>query len=164
MAQGEFALINQHLSAAMQKPPIGWNPVGEHEILVLMADTAALQHEIEALSSTAERAELISRQLGHQLYQAVSLRALASLHGLKGNYPAAEAHLLEALAIFQKLETRWQAGRTWLNLAEVLAAQGRKHEAVECYNHAIGEFEAMQAKPSIDLSRAALSKLISAAP
>jgi tetratricopeptide (TPR) repeat protein len=164
MAQGEFALINQHLSAAMQKPPTGWNPVGEHEILVLMADNAAMQRNAEALSSTAERAELISRQLGHPLYQAVSLRALAALQGLKRNYPAAEAHLLEALSIFQKLETRWQAGRTLFDLAEVLAAQDRKHEAVEYYNQAIEEFEAMQAKPFINQVRAAAAKFISAAP
>lgn len=158
MAQGEFALINQHLATAMQKPPIGWNPVGDHEIVVMMADTAAVQRDLDALTGTAAQAEGISRQLGHQLYHAVSLRALGIGEWLRGNHPRGGAHLLEALEIFQKLEAHWQTGRTLYDHAEMLAGQGRVSEAGAYYQRAVGEFERMQAQPFVDRARAALDR------
>jgi hypothetical protein len=145
----------------MQKPPIGWNPVGNHEILVLMADTAAIQRDVEALTNTAERADAISRQLGHQLYHAISLRALGTLDWLKGNHAQGKAHLLEALQIFQTLQTHWQAGRTLYDLAELLAAQCMKQEAIAYYRQAILEFELMQAQPSVERASAALTLILS---
>ncbi len=157
MAQGEFALINLHLTAAMERPSIGWNPVGDHEILVMMADTAAIQRDQEALAITAERANSISRKLGHRLYHAISLRALGTLDWLKGNYAEAGPYFFEALEIFEKLETRWQAGRTCSDLAGLFAAQGSKREAAEYYRRAIGEFEAMRAKPSVERAKEALA-------
>lgn len=158
MAQGEFARINQHLATAMQKPPIGWNPVGDHEILVLMADTAAAQREVEALNRTAARAEAVSRQLGHRLYQAVSLRALGILDWRNGNPAQGEARLLEALDIFQKLETHWQAGRTLHDLAELLLEQNRRPAAEAYSQRAVAEFEHMQARPFAERSRAAFDQ------
>jgi hypothetical protein len=158
MAQGEFALINQHLAAAMRKPSIGWNPVGSHEILVMMADTAATQRDAQALNGVAEQAESVSRQLGHKLYQAISLRAVGTLAWLRGDQAQGEASLLEALEIFEKLETHWQAGRTRCDLAELLAGQARHQQVGAYYRRAISEFESMQAQPYAERARASLAR------
>lgn len=123
-----------------------------------MADTAANQRDAEALNRSAQLAEAISRQLCHQLYHAISLRALGTLDWLRGNHSLGETHLLESLEIFQKLETHWQAGRTLCDLAELLVGQGRNREAASYYRRAIYEFEVMQAQPFVERARAALDR------
>ena len=156
MAQGEFALVNEHLAAALHKPPFGWNPVGDHEIYVLLADVAAHQRDETMLAAYAARAEEISSGLGHTLYQAMALRALAILDELHGEMGRAQARLKESLRLFQRMDTRWQMGRTLVNLGELSAAAGKVAEARNYFSQAAAAFEEMGAHSAAERARSSL--------
>lgn len=150
MAQGEFALVNEHLTAAMQKPPLGWNPVGNHEIYVLLADVAAQQQDETMLATYAPQAETISVRLRHTLYQAISLRALGILDEMHGRLVHAEARLKESYGLFQRLDARWQMGRTLFDLGRLSATTGKSEEASEYFAQAASAFESMGARPAAE--------------
>lgn len=153
MAQGEFVLVNEHLTAAMQKPPMGWNPVGDHELYVLLADVAAQQRDETMLSTYAPQAETVSVRLKHTLYQAIALRALGILDEIHGRMARAEARLKQSYELFQRLETRWQMGRTLLDLGQLSAAEGKNKEASEYFAQAVNEFESMGARLAAEQAR-----------
>ena len=154
MARGEFALVNEHLTTAMQKPPMGWNPVGDHEIYVLLADVAAQQRDEAMLAIYAPQAETVSIHLKHTLYQAIALRAMGILDELHGKFAGAEAQLRESFALFQRLDTRWQMGRTLFELGRLSAATGKTEEASKCFTQAANAFEFMGACPAAEQARA----------
>jgi tetratricopeptide (TPR) repeat protein len=153
MAQGEFVLVNEHLTAAMQKPPMGWNPVGDHELYVLLADVAAQQRDETMLTMYVPQAETISVRLQHTLYQAIALRALGILDEMHGRMARAEARLKQSYELFQRLETRWQMGRTLFALGQLSATEGRSKEASEYFAQAVNEFESMGARPASERAR-----------
>jgi hypothetical protein len=159
MGAGEFALVCDQLTAAVQKPPTGWNPVGDHEILVMLADIAALERDETVLSQYAQRAEEISTRLGHRLYQAVSWRALGILAWLQADTALAEARIRQSYASFMELGTAWQAGRCLLDLGEFYAAQYQPQAAKTCFSQALAAFETMRVQPTIDRTLAWLKKL-----
>lgn len=129
MGQGEFAQAREHLMAAIEKPSIGWNPVGDHEVSVLLADIGAMHRDIPLLAAYALQADEISLSLDHHLYHAIALRALGILDWLNGESAQAAARLTESCRIFQQIDTRWQLGRTLSDLGEVSAGLGRSEEA-----------------------------------
>jgi hypothetical protein len=159
MGQGEFALVKEHLMNAIQKPPIGWNPVGDHEIYVSLADIGATHRDEKLLSAYASRSDEISLSLGHSLYHAVALRALGILDWLHHDIPEAEARLMESFHLFQQLETRWQVGRTLFDLGEMSAAQGKKEQARGYFSQALSAFEAMGVQPFVNKTREHLDSL-----
>ena len=75
MAEGEFALVREHLEAALNKPSQGWAPVGDHELYSLLADAAVQQRDEAALRQYAAPAEETARRYDHRLYQAIAHRA-----------------------------------------------------------------------------------------
>jgi len=80
-------------------------------------------------------------------------------HRLEGDYAGAEARLLRALELFQGLETRWQIGRTLVDLGEVARARGDIAAARDHYDRALAAFEAMGAVPDAVRTRTMLQGL-----
>jgi len=160
MAEGEFALVKEHLAAASSKPisSMGF-PMNETELNFMLADMAVLQRDETALHQYAPLAEEMAIRDGHILYQASAHRAWGVMHRLQGEYAAAETRLSKALALFQGLETRWQIGRTLFELAEVALGQMDPAEARDYFSRALATFEEIGAVPDMARTQAALESL-----
>jgi tetratricopeptide (TPR) repeat protein len=156
LAAGEFARVIPILEQAL-KTPAEW--IGDHDLYAALADVAVRQRDEMALRQYAPLAEELAQRCGHRLYQAVAHRAWGVAHRLAGEYAEAASRLNQALMLFQELDTRWQLGRTWLELGELAAVQGEPTKARACFQHALGLFEAMRAAPDTDRARAALEAL-----
>jgi len=153
MAEGEFALVRQHLEIALSKSA-AW--VGEHDLYAMLADAAVQQHDEAALRQYAPLAEEAAARYGHTLYQAIAHRAWGVAHRIAAEYPEAEARLNRALALFQGLDTRWQIGRTLFELGELAQTRGEAAGAREHFSRALTAFEELGAAPDAARARAAL--------
>ncbi len=151
MAEGEFALVREYLEASIGKLSLGWTNVGDHELYAMLADAATQQRDEPALHHYAPLAEQTARHYGHTLYQAIAHRAWGVARRLAGQYAAAESRLSQALALFQNLGTRWQIGRTYVELGELALAQNNTLTAHDHFAQALTMFEAMQA--TLDAAR-----------
>ena len=160
MAEGEFALVKDHLEIAGKKPisSIGFL-MNENERHFLLADLAALDRDEVALREYAPLAEKLARRDGHILFQASANRAWGVLHRLTGDYEKAKVRLSQALELFQGLETRWQIGRTFYELAELALVQKDTPEARGYFSLALVEFDDMGAVPDAERTRTALASM-----
>ena len=160
MAEGEFALVKEHLAAASSKPISSMGPpMNETELNFMLADMAVLQRDETALHQYAPLAEEMAIRDGHILYQASAHRAWGVMHRLQGEYAAAETRLNKALEIFQGLETRWQIGRTLFELAEVALGRADPAEARNYFSLALAAFEEIGAVPDMARTQTALESL-----
>jgi tetratricopeptide (TPR) repeat protein len=160
IAEGEFALVKDHLEAASKKPVSGRGPLGsENDLHCMLVDLAVQQRDEASLRQYAPLAEETALRDGHLLYQASAHRAWGVLHRLEGKYEEAEARLNQALEMFENLETRWQMGRTLFELAELAVAQTDLAEARDYFSRALVVFEEMKAVPDAARTRAALESL-----
>lgn len=148
MGRGEFAQVKEHLKAASEKPSVGWKPVGDHEVYVLLADIGAMHKDKELLSAYALRSDEISLSLKHHLYHAIALRALATLDWLDHDFARAEERLKESWQLFQRLETHWQIGRTLFDLGELSVDMGRTEDAERYFAQAQFAFSMMGVRPN----------------
>jgi tetratricopeptide (TPR) repeat protein len=155
LAEGEFALVIQHLESALRTPHPDH---GDHDLYAALADTAAQQRDREALLRYAPKAEGLAARYGHKQYQAIADRAWGVAHRLEGDYPRAEARLRHALESFTELGTRWQMARTLAELGELATAHGLLAEAADYYSRALDIFETMGARPDASRVRAMLSE------
>ncbi len=153
MAEGEFALVRQHLEVALSKSAT-W--VGEHDLYAMLADAAAQQRDEAALRQYTPLAEEAAARYDHKLYQAIAHRAWGVAHRLKSEHAEAEARLQQALALFRGLDTRWQIGRTLFELGELAQTRGEAAGAREHFSRALTAFEEMGAAPDAARARAAL--------
>lgn len=160
MAEGEFALVKNFLEAA-GKIPVSTQGflMNETERYFLLADLAVLERDEIALRHYAPRAEETAVTDGHILFQASSHRAWGVLHRLEGKYEEAEAQLNQALDMFEKIETRWQMGRTLYELAELAQAQTDIAKARNHFLRALVIFDEIKAVPDAARTRAALESL-----
>jgi tetratricopeptide (TPR) repeat protein len=156
LAEGEFALVSEYLERALQ---LASYFVGDHDLYATLADTAAQQRDQAAIRQYAPRAEELAMRYDHKLYQAVAHRAWGVAHRLAGEYAEAEARLIQALDLFNGLNTRWQIGRTLFELGEVAAARADTTTAHDRFSLALTAFETMQAAPDAARTRAALERL-----
>jgi tetratricopeptide (TPR) repeat protein len=155
-AEGEFALVRQHLEAAL----VGTSDwVGDHDIYAMLADTAALQGDLEALQRYAALAEQSAERYGHRLFQAIAQRAQGVAHRLAGEYGPAGVRLTKALGTFDELGARWQVGRTHVELGKLAQDQGDRAAAIEHYKQALTQFESQGALPDLARTQAALAEL-----
>jgi hypothetical protein len=130
----------------------------DHEIYMILADTAAELQDLEALRKYTPILETLASRDDHRLYLAVARRALGVGHGLAGEPVEAENHLREALGLFTKLGARWQIGRTLFALGELLRTRSRE-KAREYYSQALGAFEEIQAAPDAERTRLILNEV-----
>ena len=117
MAEGEFALVRQHLNQALHKGST--DMVGVHDLYAMLADAAVQRRDEAALHEYTHLLEETAASLDHTLYLAIAHRACGVIHLLAGEYTQAEDRLNKALKLFQELETRWQIGRTLYELADL---------------------------------------------
>jgi len=136
----------------------------DHELYMTLVDTAMQMRDEKALRMyTPLLAELAERD-EHGLYLAIAQRADGVARRLAGDWAGAEAQLHLALEVFERLGARWQVGRTWFELGEtVLAADdreaGKLAAASSHFGQALAAFEAIQARPNAERTRASLSAL-----
>jgi hypothetical protein len=130
----------------------------DHEIYMILADTAVELRDADALRKYAQPLENLASRDNHRLYLAIAHRALGVEHRLAGENAAAETRLRQALGLFTKLGTRWQIGRTLFELGELKLTDSRM-KAREYYSQALGSFEEIQAAPNVERTRVALSSL-----
>lgn len=155
-AEGEFALVTQYMEKALQSPLWFW---GKFNLYALLIDTAAQQRNLEALRQYIVPAEESALQNDHHLYIGVAYRAKGVMYRLMDDYREAELWLTKALEIFEKLETRWQIGRTFYELGELAHLQDNTIAAREHYSHSLANFEAIGAMPDANRTRIALDTL-----
>ena len=160
MAEGEFALVRQHLEAALRLPTMLVGATcADHDLYAMLVDLAVLERDADALRRYAPLAQASADRSRHKLYQGVAHRAWGVLHRLSDEYLEAEAQLTQALEFFNALETRWQIGRTLFELGELAAARADAAVAREYYSRALSSFDEVQAFPDAARTRAALRAL-----
>jgi tetratricopeptide (TPR) repeat protein len=161
MAEGEFALMQQHLEAALNlSSAVGADPAGDHDVYALLVDGAAQQRDPVGLQKYAALAEETARRIDHKLHLAIAQRAWGVAHTLAGEYPQAEVRFKEALDIFTAYPAPWQIGRTLFELAELARLQKQTQQARDYYSRALSAFEELQAVPYAECTRAALENLL----
>ena len=77
-AQGEFALVKQNLENAIGTAgqPVNFGTMAhDHEIYMVLADTAAELRDIDALRKYAPQIEKLASRDNHRLYLAIAYRA-----------------------------------------------------------------------------------------
>jgi tetratricopeptide (TPR) repeat protein len=161
-AEGEFALVRQHLEEALTKldiSPTYVTPAVDNDLYAMLADVAGQQRDLAALQQYAPLAEETAAHCGHVLYQAMAHRAWGVAHRLVGEYAEAKARLHQALELFQDLDTRWQIGRTLYELGELAVARAEATAARDYFSRALVAFEEMKAAPDAARVRAALEAL-----
>ena len=156
MAEGEFALVQKYLELALHKTA-AW--VGEHDLYAMLADAAVQQRDKSALQKYAPLAEEFALRYDHKLYLAIAHRAWGVVHLLAGEYSEAETRLKQALDLFMGLNTRYQIGRTLLELGELAADQSNIPTARDHFTRALMAFEAMGALPDLTRTREKMAVL-----
>ena|SRR5258708_461425 len=161
MAEGEFALIAEHLEAALRQPLTltRWGSAAtDLDVLVLFAEYAA-ERSLPGQAAYAQRALQAAEAVGHQLYQGSARWALGQAHLRAGALDEAETSFAQALELFQAVPAPWQAARTWLALASVDQARAQPELARPMLELALSEFQALGAAPDAERAVAALRLL-----
>jgi tetratricopeptide (TPR) repeat protein len=125
----------------------------------MLVDVAAEQRDLEAIHQYAPVAEELAIRYDHKLYRGIVQRARGVAYLLEGEYEQAEARFRQALDLFEGLATRWQIGRTLMELGELAYLRGDVHSARESYSAALVHFEPLGAKPDAARAQAALDTL-----
>jgi tetratricopeptide (TPR) repeat protein len=161
MAEGEFALMQQHLEAALKLSSLaGATPARDHDLYAMLVDGAAQQRDPVGLQKYAGLAEETAVRIDHKLHLAIAQRAWGVAHTLAGEYPQAEARLIQALDIFSDYPAPWQIGRTLFELGELTRLQMKMEQARDYYSRALSAFEELQAAPYAARVRAGLEHLL----
>jgi len=156
MAEGEFALVRQHLEAALPQTA-DW--VGDHDLYAMLADAAAREGDLPALQRYAPLAEERAVRYDHLLYLAIAHRAFGVAHRLAGEPAEAEARLRQAVELFAEVEARWQLGRTYFELGRLAQARADEAAAIRHFTDALAQFRSQGAGPDVIRTQAALAEL-----
>ncbi len=151
LAEGEFALVREHLGKAIQGPtdPVRWGSgMTDLDFHILCAEAAAQARDADGLAEHAPLAEEGARRLRHRLYSGVAHRAHGVALLLGGKPAAAIDRFNQAAEVFTVLGTRWQLGRTLLGRAEAHTSAGDLSSARADYARALEAFEAVGAAPA----------------
>ncbi len=160
MAEGEFALMQQHLEATLKlSSSLGTAPSADHDVYAMLVDAAAQQRDPVGLQKYAALAEETARSIDHKLHLAIAQRAWGVAHALAGEYPQAEARFNQALDIFSAYPAPWQIGRTLFELGELSRIQKNTEQARDYYSRALSAFEELHAAPYTARARAAIGNL-----
>lgn len=134
----------------------------DHDVYMLLADTAVQRRDAAGLRQYAPQLEELATRDGHRLYLAIAHRAWGVAHLLAAEHVRtldAEARLNQALELFGELGTRWQIGRTRLELAELALARSDPASARDHLSRALAAFEALKASAYVERTQDALRAL-----
>jgi hypothetical protein len=162
LAEGEFALVRDHLEQAIRTPtdPVRWgSAMTDLDFRILCAEAAAQTGDAAGLAEHVPPAEEGARSLGHRLYSGVAQRARGIAQQSAGQPGAAVDSLTSAADIFRALGTRWQLGRTLAARAHSFVAAGDFAAARADWTEAAALFEAQGAAPAARQARDALASL-----
>ena len=130
----------------------------DHEIYLILADTAVELRDLNALRKYAPTLEQLASRGNHRLYLAITCRAVGVRHRLAGEQAVAENHLREALGLVTKLGSRWQIGRTLFELGELHLTRSPE-KAREYYHRRWVPLEEVQAMPDAERARLVLNEM-----
>ena len=160
MAEGEFALMRQHLDTALKIDLAEGAAHGsDQRYYALLVDAAVQQRDPVLLRKYAALAEETATSIDHKLYMAIAHRAWGVMHTLVGEYSQAEVRFKKALEIFTSYPAPWQIGRTLFEMGELARARNEKEQARDHFSRALMAFEELHAAPYAALSRAALENV-----
>ena len=160
MAEGEFALMQQHLDAALNIDlSIGSAPGSGHRYYALLVDAAAQQRDPVLLQKYAALAEETATSVDHKLHMAIAYRAWGVAHTLNTEYSQADECFKKALEIFSSYPAPWQIGRSLFEMGELVRLQMKMEQARDYYSRALSAFEELHAAPYAALARAALENV-----
>lgn len=130
----------------------------DHHVLMQLTEAAVRQGDAAELARWQPRLSELAERDGHRLYQAIARRAQGVAARLAGQHAQAETWLRQALAAFTEMETRWQAGRTLMELGQMALAAGSRDVASGHFAAALAVFEALGALPDAEGARTALEE------
>jgi tetratricopeptide (TPR) repeat protein len=154
MAQGEFALVRELLEKGIHAPK---DVAADPDLYAMLTDAAVQQRDEPAIREYTTTLEELATPLEHNLYLATVHRAWGVLHRLEGQYEGAKTRLEQAAALFHGLDTRWQLGRTHLELGQLAEDRSQAAEAKQHYTQAMELFEEMGAVPDAGRARTLLA-------
>lgn len=166
-AEGEFALVQEQLQAALPRagqPVKRGSMAHQHDVLSLLVEASARLVNLAGLEEYLPQLEQLAVRDTHKLYVPLARRARGVAHRMAGKHEPARADLRAALEQFAGQGMRWQAGRTLLELGELTRSSGDENGARAYYTQALAEFSALGAKPDIERSRALLAALVNPLP
>lgn len=131
----------------------------DHDVYMTLTDAAAQQYDVAGIELYVPWLEELAQRDNHQLYLGIAQRARGIAHRLAENYGEAEKCLRRALEIFDALGTRWQSGRTLVELGELERAQHNAAGARDYFVRALNEFDALRAAPDAARVRAVLEEV-----
>jgi tetratricopeptide (TPR) repeat protein len=132
----------------------------DHDVYMLLADSAAQMRNADAIYEYASRLEELAIRDNHRPYLAIAHRAWGVAHLLANELDEAETSLGKALAAFEDLGTCWQIGRTRMVFAELELARFNRSTARDHYLGAIAEFEQSKCGPDLERARKALEAVL----
>ena len=162
LAEGEFALVRNHLEQAIRTPtdPVRWGSgMTDVDFHILCAEAATETRDAAGLAEHAPLAEEGARRLGHRLYSGVAHRAHGVALLLEGQPGASVDRHNQAVDVFVALGARWQLGRTLVARAEAHVSAGDLAAARADYARALEAFEAVGAAPAAAQVRQTLPRL-----
>ena len=160
LAEGEFALVREHLSEAIRSPtdPVRWGSgMTDLDFRILCAEAAAQTRDAAGLAEHVPLAEESARSLRHRLYSAVAQRARGVGLLLAGQPGAAVDSHNQAADVFLALGTRWQLGQTLMARAEAQVSAGDLGAARDDWSRAAELFDALGALPAARQARESLA-------
>lgn len=129
------------------------------DMYAMAVDAAARAEDEDGLSRYLSLAEGAAQRADHKLYIAVARRARGVAHRIAGEWDLAAGPLKAATDEFRALDTKWQIGRTLLELGEVERGRENSGVSMEHFAEALSAFETLGADPDAHLARAALESL-----
>ena len=160
LAEGEFALVREHLEQAIRTPtdPVRWGSgMTDLDFRILCAEAAAQMRDAAGLAEHVPPAQEGARRLGHRLYSGVAQRAHGVALLLAGQPGAAVHSHNQAADVFLSLGTRWQLGRTLMARAEAQVSAGDLPAARDDWSRAASLFDAQGAIPAARQARDSLA-------
>lgn len=161
-AAGEFAQVKTRLEPALQlsgQPVKRGTMAHEHIVYMMLVDSAAVAREETMIRKYVSKLEELATRDNHQPYLAVAHRAQGIAHMLAEEYEEAESRLQQSVEIFEKLESHWQTGRTWLELGKLSSLRNNNDEAKERFTKAMTSFEAIRATPDMERTKAIMREI-----
>ena len=161
-AEGEFALVRERLENALMlsgQPVKRGTMAHDHDVYMALTDSAAQQYDLAALELYTPWLQELAERDNHKLYRAVALRARGVAKRLGGEYEYAENELKQAHELFRELGTRWQDGRTLVELARLERVRQNIDMTRDYLTGALAEFNALGAVPDAGRVRSMLAEV-----